>query len=334
MATAQFLNAATSNAFATTLDGNVALGDTSILLTAVTGLQAPGILCIDRTNGSTSTPNQREYIFYSGISTRTLTGVIRGLAGSTAQPHNSGALVEENMSIDHWNDLIASLTVEHNSAGTHKETALDSMITGTEAQGDIIYHNGTIWTRLPKGTDSNVLTQASSVPSWAAQSSTPAGVILPYGAATAPTGYLLCDGATVSQTTYATLYALIGHTYGTDPGSGNFILPNLKGKVVVGFNSAETEFDALAETGGEKTHALTTDELATHTHTQNSHAHSIPVNSTGSGGSVYPVIGAAVDTIAQNYGTAAATAVNQNTGSETAHQNLQPYITLQYIIKT
>jgi hypothetical protein len=44
------------------------------------------------------------------------------------------------------------------------------MIAGTEAQGDIIYHNGTIWTRLPKGTDGNVLTQASNVPSWAAAS--------------------------------------------------------------------------------------------------------------------------------------------------------------------
>jgi len=133
MATAQFLNAATSNAFATTLDGNVALGDTTILLTTVTGLQAPGILCIDRTNGTTATPNQREYISYTGISTRTLTGVTRGLGGSTAQPHNSGALVEENMSIDHWNDLIASLSVEHNSAGTHK-TALVTTLKASAAE--------------------------------------------------------------------------------------------------------------------------------------------------------------------------------------------------------
>lgn len=130
MAKAQFLNTSTINAFATTLDGNVALGDTSILLTSVTGLQAPGILCIDRTNGTTNTPAVREYISFTDISTRTLTGVTRGLGGSTAQPHNSGALVEENMSIDHWNDLIASLTVGHNSAGTHKAfTILHDFVT-------------------------------------------------------------------------------------------------------------------------------------------------------------------------------------------------------------
>ncbi len=127
MTTAQFLNAATSNAFATTLDGNIALGDNTILLTSVTGLQAPGVLCIDRTNGTTATPAQREYISYTGISTRTLTGVTRGLGGSTAQPHNSGALVEENISIDHWNDLIASLSVEHNSAGTHKSALVTTL---------------------------------------------------------------------------------------------------------------------------------------------------------------------------------------------------------------
>ena len=120
MATARHINLSTSNAYSSTLDGNVALGDTSIVLTNVTGLQAPGLLCIDRTNGSTSTPTLREYIYFTGISTRTLTGVTRGLGGSTTQPHNSGALVEEIITIDHWNDLLESILVGHNSSGTHK----------------------------------------------------------------------------------------------------------------------------------------------------------------------------------------------------------------------
>jgi hypothetical protein len=136
MTTARHLSLSTSNAFSTTLDGNVALGDDSILLTTVTGLQAPGLLCIDRTNGSTSTPNLREYIFFSGISTRTLTGVLRGLGGSTAQPHSSGALVEEIITTDHWNDLLASIAVGHNSNGTHKAfTILHDIQTSEPAVG-------------------------------------------------------------------------------------------------------------------------------------------------------------------------------------------------------
>jgi len=227
------------------------------------------------------------------------------------------------------------LDLEHNAVGTHKETALDSMITGTEAQGDIIYHNGTIWTRLPKGTDGQVLTQASNVPSWASTSGIPTGSIIPFASSTAPTGYLVCNGATVSQATYAALYALIGHTYGADPGGGNFILPNLKGKVVVGLNASETEFDAMAETGGEKTHVLTEAELAQHTHIQNAHTHGF-TDATGTGGTAYPTIAAHGDAVGYNPTSAIANATptNQNTGSNTAHNNLQPYITLQYIIKT
>lgn len=139
MATARMIGLGTSNAFSTTLDGNVALGDDSILLTNVTGLQYPGILCIDRTNGSTATPTLREYIYYAGISTRTLTGVVRGLGGSTAQPHNSGALVEEIITIDHWNDLIESLGVGHNSNGTHKSfPIIHSVQTVSPNAGDTV----------------------------------------------------------------------------------------------------------------------------------------------------------------------------------------------------
>lgn len=45
--------------------------------------------------------------------------------------------------------------------------------------------------------------------------------------ATAPTGYLLCDGSFVEQETYARLFAKIGHTYAADPGNGTFKLPTL-----------------------------------------------------------------------------------------------------------
>lgn len=56
----------------------------------------------------------------------------------------------------------------------------------------------------------------------------PTGCVVPFAAASAPTGYLLCDGAAVSRTTYATLYALIGNAYGSGDGSTTFNVPDLR----------------------------------------------------------------------------------------------------------
>lgn len=60
---------------------------------------------------------------------------------------------------------------------------------------------------------------------------TPAGTILPFGGTAAPTGFLLCDGSAVSRTTYATLFAVIGTTYGSGDGSTTFNLPQLENLV-------------------------------------------------------------------------------------------------------
>lgn len=113
----------TSNAFATTLSGAVATGDTSITLTTATGLQSPGVICIDRLDSSgNSTPALREYISFDGISTSTLTGCVRGLGGSAAQAHASGAIIEENFSVTHWNDFVDALSNVVNPASGDLDT--------------------------------------------------------------------------------------------------------------------------------------------------------------------------------------------------------------------
>ena len=159
----------------------------------------------------------------------------------------------------------------------------------------------------------------------------PVGVISPYSGSTAPTGWLIADGSAVSRTTYAALFAITSTTYGVGDGSTTFNLPDLKGRVPVG-KSADTEFDTLGETGGEKTHALTEAELASHGHTLSV----LTGSGAGSYGgmttvgynaafnaSTFPVV---PKTGGNNYGIDA-------TGSGTAHNNLQPYITINYIIK-
>lgn len=107
-------------------------------------------------------------------------------------------------------------------------------------------------------------------------SDTPAGVIMPWPSSTAPNNWLICDGSLVDKDEYPSLFDVIGYTYGDDEEDPNmFGLPNLKGRVVVGYNSSETEFDLLGETGGSKTHTLTVGELAVHTHSPISHTHGV-----------------------------------------------------------
>jgi len=124
---------------------------------------------VDSNGTKTTSPATNTEVLYGKLSGTNLIESVRGAEG-TAQAWGAGIVVEILFTATHWNKMIEFLEVEHNAAGTHKESALDSMIAGTEAQGDIIYHNGTIWTRLAKGTDGQVLTLASSSPSWSSAS--------------------------------------------------------------------------------------------------------------------------------------------------------------------
>lgn len=154
---------------------------------------------------------------------------------------------------------------------------------------------------------------------------TPVGCINLYAGSTAPTGWLICDGSAVSRTTYANLFSVIGTTYGTGDGSTTFNLPNLKGKVPVGLNSSDTDFDTLGETGGEKTHTLTVDEMPSHKHTGISWYGSTALTlDTGTSGFLPQ----------GTWGGGASTSNFQtgNTGGGQAHNNLQPYIVMNYII--
>jgi microcystin-dependent protein len=61
-----------------------------------------------------------------------------------------------------------------------------------------------------------------------------AGIVVPYAGASAPDGFLICDGSAVSRSTYARLFAVISTTYGVGDGSTTFNLPDLRGTSVIG----------------------------------------------------------------------------------------------------
>lgn len=172
----------------------------------------------------------------------------------------------------------------------------------------------------------------------------PAGAMMAWASDVIPTNWLLCDGSSVSRSTYASLFAIIGTQYGVGDGTTTFNLPNLKGRTIVGKDGSQTEFDVLGETGGAKTHTLTQAEMPSHTHIQDAHSHLIR-NANGAGGNgLAASSGTGADdgnyafadqwyTSSTVFAAASTTATNQSTGGGGAHNNLQPYIVLNYIIK-
>ena len=183
----------------------------------------------------------------------------------------------------------------------------------------------------------------------------PTGTITPWSQSTAPTGFLECNGAAVSQATYAALFAVIGTTYG-DPGGGNFNLPDLTDKVAVHKSNNKN----FASTGGANTvtptgnvagstanATLSTAQLASHSHTITRWPPQL-----GEGAVrnfqipfYFGVPGPVTFSNPSNQAATNITSTNAGSGSGHAHNMsanfagdansvLQPFLTLIYIIKT
>ena len=95
----------------------------------------------------------------------------------------------------------------------------------------------------------------------------PTGVIKMYGSSTPPSGYLLCDGAAVSRTTYANLFAVIGTTFGVGDGSTTFNVPDIQRRIPIGWKSGDTVGDNDGVAAGSRASS------PAHTHTGPSHTH-------------------------------------------------------------
>lgn len=145
----------------------------------------------------------------------------------------------------------------------------------------------------------------------------PAGSMIMYGPATAPAGWLLCDGAAVSRTTFATLFTALGTTYGVGNGSTTFNVPDMRSRNPVGLGQGGGLTDrSLNDSGGEETHSLIEAELAAHEHT-------------------YPASdGSQTEANTVSRGLSTVTVTSSTTGSGTAHETMAPFLCVNFIIRT
>jgi microcystin-dependent protein len=154
----------------------------------------------------------------------------------------------------------------------------------------------------------------------------PVGSMMMWPTSSAPSGWLLCEGDSISTTTYAALFAVIGYTFG---GSGaSFLLPNYLNSFPVGAGDSYV----VGATGGSKDAVLVSH---THTVTDPGHNHILPLTipTYAGGGSSGPN---------NTFGTAVNPAVNSNTtgitiadaGVSGTNANLPPYLGIRFIIKT
>lgn len=167
----------------------------------------------------------------------------------------------------------------------------------------------------------------------------PTGTVVPFAGTSAPTGWLFCFGQAVSRTTYADLFSALGTTYGAGDGSTTFALPDLRGRVPGGKDdmggvaasrlttgASGVDGASLGASGGAETHTLSTSQMP-------AHAHDLAIKYTtvgGAGSSRNYWTRSAVDTLFDGTITNGAS----SKGDGAAHNNTQPTIVLNYIIKT
>lgn len=163
------------------------------------------------------------------------------------------------------------------------------------------------------------------------------GEIRMWSTGTAPTNWLLCDGTAISRSTYATLFALIGTTFGAGDGSTTFNVPDFRGRAPIGAGTGSgLTARTLAATTGAETHQLSTSEIPSHSHgvTDPGHAHTVNISGSGTPDA------AAIDqtdtsvTGAITSGSSATGISIQNTGGGGSHNNMQPSLVVNFIIKT
>jgi len=299
---------------------------------------------------------------FSGSFSGILDGSVTGSAGRLATPTTfrlQGQLDSDSQSFDgQTSNGLLTLTT------TLNETAISSQtITTAPAAGDyfLLQRPGAGLLKVSKASlQSNMPTM-------------PVGAIIPFAGTAAPAGYLLCDGAEVSKTTYQALYAVIQDTYLRDTtleplvGYGTFRLPDLRGRFALGKDSmnngilvpsasnsaqnvqtvtgpanrvTDVTADNVGTGAGHDTAILLVKNLPDHQHTLSSSQtpyYSMPgsqaVASASTDGAAFQPIQVSTST-STAYGNPKTGSITGTTQTGQAVDIMNPYLTINYIIFT
>ena len=184
----------------------------------------------------------------------------------------------------------------------------------------------------------------------------PVGAIVDFAGTTEPDGWMFCDGRAISRSTYATLFARLNTLHGEGDGSTTFNIPDARGRVTAGRdNMGGTAVNRLTSStvlpngqtvgavGGTQQHVLTTNEMPAHNHTgttasAGSHTHNILASTGSNNGSADRALRGYSSQASGSFATSAAgnhahSFTTANRGGDAPHNNLQPTIVMNKIIK-
>lgn len=244
------------------------------------------------------------------------------------------AATQERENVDHYWPLTGT-EVSDKDAGEHRKVTLrvGSAPTAVANKGFVyakdVAGKAELFYRDEDGNEVQITTGGSIV------TGDFPGKMVAYGGSSAPSGWVLCDGAAYSRTeTYDALFAVIGIAYGNGDESTTFNVPDMRGRVPVGLDAGNVNLavaDALGETGGEESNTLTVTEMPLHGH---------PFR-VATEGSINDVAGGLALDLSGNSnqeafnGTPSQTLGEQigGEGEDGAHNNLQPFNTANWIIK-
>jgi microcystin-dependent protein len=305
----------------------------------ISKLTPSGTMTVDRNLGISSgrlylvNDNQEEWINFTS---NTLTGSYYVLGGLTRDVHPITVPMASQSTWKTWLANQKCTVVQTHDQMIDASTPYALEFTTTTARDIALWGNGVAnkpynniyvtSTGLFYGY--NTLTQQ-----WIAYgTSTPlptaiTGEVRSFAWSSAPTWWFVCNGSAVSRTTYSDLFSAIWTLYGIGDGSTTFNIPDTRGRVIGWYDAWQTEFSVIGKTWGVKAHTLTEAEMPSHTH-------NIINVSGGSGGSArWPLWQTQFNAwyaLWIDWGSPQAIA---NTWGWLAHNNIQPYITMNYIIK-
>ena len=236
-------------------------------------------------------------------------------------------------------NITGTISVANGGTGLNTITPFAPVFGGTT-------NSGPLQSSSSLGTAGYVLTSngSSQLPSFqsipTSPQQLPIGSTIPFAGATLPesSGYLICDGSTVSRAIYENLFLVIGTNYGSGDGSTTFNLPDLRGRSVIGVGQGNGLTDrTLAATGGEEVHTLNIAEMPNHNHTisdpGHNHNYNTPYAQNNGQGNMASNTLSGVMTYTNSTSQSVTNISINSTGSSQPHNTMSPFISLNYIIK-